>query len=577
MTKAELKKRIDTAAGRMPADLVIKNAKVVDVYGGAIIAGDIAMTDGCVVGVGTYEGKVVHDAKGKFAAPGLIDSHIHIESSYVTPEEIGRLLVPCGTTTIIADPHEIANIKGLEAVDYMLKAADETVLDIRYMLPSCVPATKFEHAGASIGAGDIAQVLKDKRILGLAEFMDFPGVVAAADSALARLIAAHEAGVPIDGHSPGLSGHALNAYAAAGISTDHECTTVEGMRERIARGMYILMRQGSACHDLAVLLDGVTPENNARCLLCSDDLQPKTIFEKGHLDNHLRICVRHGIDSITAIRMATINAAACFGLSDRGAIAPGLRADIILLDDLTDFRVAQVFIKGKLVAEDGKYLPEFIRCDSSAMESSFHVKDFSRQKLKLKLKSDKVHVIDILPGGVATSKGVAQIELGADGDFVYNETADIVKLAVVERHQNTGNVAVALLRGYGIKAGAVAMSIAHDSHNIITTGVTDEDMAFAVESLIAQGGGVVLVKAGAVLASMPLPIGGIMSNQCGKWVDEKLTAIHQMAHRELGISEDVEPLMTLCFMSLPVIPELKLTDKGLFDVSVFDFVSVEAE
>ncbi|MCL2402392.1 MAG: adenine deaminase [Oscillospiraceae bacterium] len=577
MTKAELKKRIDTAAGRISADVVIKNAKVVDVYGGTIVAGDIAITDGCVVGVGAYEGKVVHDAKGRFAAPGFIDSHIHIESSYVTPEEIGRLLVPCGATTIIADPHEIANIKGLEAVDYMLKAADETVLDIKYMLPSCVPATKFEHAGANIGAGDIAKALKDKRILGLAEFMDFPGVVAATDSALDRLMAAHAAGAPIDGHSPGLTGHALNAYAVAGISTDHECTTVAGMHERISRGMYILMRQGSACHDLAVLLDGVTPENSARCLLCSDDLQPKTIFEKGHLDNHLRICVRHGIAAMTAIRMATINAAACFGLSDRGAIAPGLRADIVLLDDLTDFHVAQVFIEGKLVAEDGKYLHEVTRCDSAAMESSFHVKDFSKNKLKLKLKSDKVHVIDILPGGVATGKGVAQVKLDTDGDFVYNETADIVKLAVVERHQNTGNVAVALLRGYGIKAGAVALSIAHDSHNIITTGVTDADMAFAVERLIAQGGGVVLVKDGAVLESMPLPVGGIMSNQCGEWVDEKLTAIHEMAHRELGISGDVEPLMTLCFMSLPVIPVLKLTDKGLFDVSAFDFVSVEAE
>ncbi|MCL2409936.1 MAG: adenine deaminase [Oscillospiraceae bacterium] len=577
MTKAELKKRIDTAAGRTPADMVIKNAKVVDVYGGGIIAGDIAIADGCIAGIGTYEGKSVYDAKGKFAAPGFIDSHIHIESAYVTPEEIGRLLVPHGATTIIADPHEIANIKGLEAVEYMLEAAGETALDIKYMLPSCVPATKFEHAGASITAGDMVKSLKDERILGLAEFMDFPGVANATDSAIDRLIAAHEAGVPIDGHSPGLSGLALNAYAAAGISTDHECTTVEGMHERISRGMYILMRQGSACHDLETLLAGVTPENGSRCLLCSDDLQPKTIFEKGHLDNHLRICVRYGIDPITAIRMATINAAVCFGLPDRGAIAPGRRADIVLLDNLTDFSVSKVFIEGKLTAEDGKYLPAVTRRDSAAMESSFRVKDFSVKKLKLNLKSGKVRVIDIKPGGVATGKGTAQVKLDADGDFVYDEMTDIVKLAVVERHQNTGNVAVALLRGYGIKAGAVALSIAHDSHNIITTGVTDEDMAFAVESLIAQGGGVVLVKDGAVLESMPLPIGGIMSNQSGEWVDEKLTAIHKTAHRELGISGDVEPLMTLCFMALPVIPALKLTDKGLFDVLAFDFVPLEIE
>ena len=577
MTKAKLKKRIDTAAGRCPADLVIRNAKVIDVYGGTIVEGDIAITDGCVVGVGAYEGKQIYDAKGKFAAPGFIDSHIHIESAYVTPEEIGRLLVPHGGTTIIADPHEIVNVKGMEAMRYMLDAAEETALDIRYMMPSCVPATSFEHAGATIGAEDIGAALEDGRILGLAEFMDFPGVVGATDFALERLMAARTAGVPIDGHSPGLTGLALNAYAAAGISTDHECTTIAMMQERISRGMYILMRQGSACHDLEVLLDGVTPENSSRCLLCSDDRQPKTILEQGHLDDHLRICVRHGLDPITAIRMATLNAASCFGLSDRGAIAPGLRADIVLLDDLTDFRVSQVFIEGTLVAEEGKYLPPVTRRDSRVMESSFHVKDFSAEKLKLRLKGDKVHVIDILPGGVATGKGITTVQIDSTGDFVRDEAVDIVKLAVVERHQNTGNVAVALLRGYGIRAGAVALSIAHDSHNIIVAGTSDGDMAFAVESLIAQGGGVILVKDGMVLESMPLPIGGIMSNQSGEWVNERLTAIHEVAHRELGISGDVEPLMTLCFMSLPVIPELKLTDMGLFDVSSFDFISVEAE
>lgn len=575
MTKATLKKRIDTAAGRIPADLVIQNAKVVDVYGGTIMEGDIGITDGCIVGVGAYEGLKTYDAKGKFAAPGFIDSHIHIESAYVTPEEIGRLLVPRGGTTIIADPHEIVNVKGLEALTYMLEAAEETVLDIRYMLPSCVPATPFEHAGASIGTEEMQKALQDKRILGLAEFMDFPGVVGATEFALDRLLAARGAGVPIDGHSPGLSGLELNAYAAAGISTDHECTTVAGMQERIAQGMYILMRHGSACHDLEVLLAGVTPENSTRCLLCSDDRQPKTILERGHLDDHLRICVRHGLDPVVAVRMATLNAANCFGLSDRGAIAPGLRADIVLLDDLTDFRVSQVFIAGQLVADEGEYLPPVTRRDSSAMESSFHVKEFSADKLKLQLRSDNVYVIDILPGGIATGKGTAQIKRDTDGDFVRDAAVDIVKLAVVERHQNTGNVAVALLRGYGIQAGAVALSVAHDSHNIITAGTTDADMAFAVEALIAMGGGVVLVKDGVVLESMPLPIGGIMSKESGQWVDERLTAIHEVAHRELGISGDVEPLMTLCFMSLPVIPELKLTDMGLFDVTVFDFVDLE--
>jgi adenine deaminase len=576
MTKEQLKKRIDTAAGRLPADLVIKNAKVIDVFGGSVIEGDIAISDGCIVGVGKYDGEIIHDAKGKFASPGFIDSHIHIESAYVTPEEIGRLLVPLGTTTIIADPHEIVNIKGHEAISYMLDAADKTVLDIKYMMPSCVPATPFEHAGASVSANDISETLKSGKVLGLGEFMDFPSVVGATDFALDRLMAAHDLGSHIDGHCPGLSENALNAYVSAGISTDHEVTTIEAMSDRISRGMYVLMRQGSACNDLEVLLNGVTTENSSRCLLCSDDRQPKTILEKGHIDNHLRTCVNKGISPITALRMATLNAAECFKLSDRGAIAPGLKADIVLLDDLTDFRVSEVFIEGELVAEGGKYLPEITRSDCSSMESSFHVKDFSKKKLKMQLKSDYVRIIDILPRGVVTGNGRATVKLDADGDFIRDENVDIVKMAVVERHKNTGNVAVALLRGYGIKSGAVALSITHDSHNIITTGTTDDDIAFAVESLIAQGGGVVLVKDGVILQTMPLPVGGIMSTESCEWVNEKLIALHETASTELGISGDVDPLMTLCFMALPVIPELKLTDMGLFDVNEFKFVPIEA-
>ena len=578
MTKTQLKKLIDTAAGRVPADVLIKNAKVVDVFGGEILQGDIAISDGCIAGVGKYDaGDVVYDAEGRYAAPGFIDSHIHIESSYVTPEEIGRLLVPCGTTTIVADPHEIVNVKGMQAMSYMLGAAEQTALDIKYMLPSCVPATPFEHAGGSIGADEIREALKDKRILGLAEFMNYPGVIGASDFALDCLSAAHDAGVPIDGHSPKVFDNDLNAYAAARIGTDHECTTLEEMHQKISRGMYVLMRHGSACHDLEKLLDGVTQKNSARCLLCSDDRQPKTILEHGHLDCHLRICIDKGIDAIDAIRMATLNAAQCFGLDDRGAISPGRRADIVLLEDLSRFEAAQVFIQGELIAQDGLYLPPVKHLDASAMRSSFFVKDFSAAKLKLKLRGDKVHTIEFMPGGVMTKKSIAQIKLDADGDFVWDEAADIVKVAVVERHQNTGNVAVALLQGYGIKAGAVALSIAHDSHNIIAAGVSDAEIAFAVQTLIAQGGGIVLAKDGAVLEAMPLPIGGIMSDQSGEWVDAKLKSIHRLAHEELGISRAVEPVMSLCFMALPVIPEIKLTDMGLFDVAKFDFISLEAE
>ena len=577
MKREDLKKLIDVAAGREVADLVIKNCRIVDVGSGEIRQGDIAIVQGLIAGTGDYEGREVLDARGLYAIPGMIDAHIHIESAFVTPEEISRLLVPFGTTTIIADPHEIANVAGLTGLAYMLDAAEKAALHIEYVVPSCVPATPFENAGAILEAEDLEAPLADERILGLGEFMNFPGIIHADPAVLDKIMAAKKANKLIDGHSPGISGKELCAYASAGILADHECSTREEMQERLANGMYILMRQGSACHNLEDLLPMVTERNARRCLLCSDDRQPKTILEEGHLDDHLRKCVKHGIHPVTAVQMASLNAAEAFGLKDRGGLFPGKRADIALVNNLGEFKAKHVFIDGVEVARDGRYLPQVERADISPVRSSVHVKDFSIDKLKLKLKSPKVHVIDILPGGVVTGKGLAQVQLDDQGDFVYDPQVDIVKLAVIERHKNTGNVAVALLRGYGIKKGALALSIAHDSHNIICSGTNDEDMAFAVEELIKQEGGVILVRDQEVLARLPLPVAGIMSDQSGEWVNEKLTQLHQMAIQELGVSEEVEPIMTLCFMSLPVIPALKLTDLGLFDVSIFDFIPLEAD
>ena len=553
------------ARGLEKADLVLKDARIVNVFTEEIIRGDIAIQDGIIAGIGSFHGKEERDLAGRYVCPGFIDSHIHIESSYVCPEEIGRLLVPHGGTTIMADPHEIVNVCGIAGLDYMMKAAENTVLDVKYELPSCVPATPWEHSGAVIDAEAMKEPITREGIAGLGEFMNFPGVINAADSDLDKIIVAKREGKFVDGHGPGIAGKDLNAYAAARIAADHECSTVEEMNDRLDRGMYILLRQGSACHNLRTLIKGVTPENSRRCLLCSDDRQPKTILHEGHLDNHLRICVEEGLDAVTAIRMATLNAAECFDLKDRGAIAPGYRADVVLLDDL-----------GALVAEEGKYLPEIKRYDISTVKGSVIVKDFSAEKFKMHLKSNKVNVIKILPGGVVTAKDTAEIQLDENGEFVRNPEEDIVKVAVVERHQGTGNVACGFLKGYGIKAGAVALSIAHDSHNIIVVGVSDEEMEFAVNSLIAQEGGMVLVREGKVLESMPMPIAGLMSDQSGEWVDEKLTAIHAKAYEELGIAGDVEPVMTLCFMSLAVIPEVKLTDMGLFDVTTFSFIPVEA-
>lgn len=576
MKKEELKKLIDTAAGRIPADVVIKNCKVVNVFSGKIVEGDIAISGDQIAGIGNYEGKEVVDAEGRYAAPGFIDSHIHIESSYVCPEEIGRLLVPHGGTTIIADPHEIVNVCGIRGLDYMMEAAEGTKLDIKYMLPSCVPATPFEHTGAVINAPEMEEPIKREGILGLGEFMNFPGVIGADDSVLDKLMTAKEEGKIIDGHGPAITGKDLNAYASARILADHECSTVEEMEDRLERGMYILLRQGSACHNLRTLLKGVTPENVRRCLLCSDDRQPKTILHEGHLDNHLRICVEEGLDAVSAIRMATLNAAECFRLYDRGAIAPGYRADIVLLDDLKDFHVSRVWIRGELVAEEGKYLPEIHFHDAASVKGSVIVKDFSKEKFKMHLKSNHVNTIGILPGGVVTKKEVVDIQLDENGEFIRNPEVDIVKVAVVERHQGTGNVACGFLKGYGIKEGAVALSVAHDSHNIIVVGVSDEEMEFAVNCLIEQEGGIVLVKEGKVIESMPMPIAGLMTDKSGEWVEQKLIDIHEKAYSELGISGDVEPVMTLCFMSLAVIPEIKLTDMGLFDVMSFSFIPVEA-
>ncbi|MDR2478771.1 MAG: adenine deaminase [Treponema sp.] len=577
MEKNELKKLIDTAAGRIPADMVIRNGKIADVYQGNFVEGDLAVSDGFIAGIGNYEGRTVVDAAGSWVLPGFIDTHIHIESSYVSPEEIGRLLVPHGGTTIISDPHEIVNVCGLAGLEYMLQASEETLLDIKLMLPSCVPVTAVEHSGAILDAKAMEAPIMDSRILGVGEFMDYPGVIQALDGVLDKILLAKKAGKIIDGHSPKVRDKELNAYASARIRTDHECATVEEMHQRISRGMYVMLRQGSACHDLRNLLKGVTPRNSRFCILCSDDRQPKTMLELGHLNDHLKICVEEGLDPMTAIQMATVNAAECYSLRDRGGIAPGLRADLALVDDLAKFRVNRVFIQGKLAAEGGKYLAPVKRRDDTAVRSSFHVKDFSAARLALPLRSDDVYVIDVRPGSVVTGKGRAAVRRSPSGCFVYDPALDIAKMTVVERHQNTGNVALGLIRGYGIKYGAIALSIAHDSHNIIAVGVSDADIALAVEKLLEQNGGICLVKDGKTAASMPMPLGGLMSDQSGEWVDEKLNVIHEAAFNELLINPAVEPVMTLCFMSLAVIPELKLTDMGLFDVGKFDFIPVEAE
>ncbi len=577
MDKKRLAELIDVAAGREFCDLVLKNCKIIDVFSHSIIEGNVGVHKGIIVGIGDYKGVETIDLEGKYLSPGLIDGHIHIESSYVSPEELGKLLVPCGTTTIIADPHEIANVSGLAGLDYMIEASYNTKLDIKYMLPSCVPATSFENAGAVIKAEDMVSHIEKKEILGLGEFMDFPGVINVNSMVIDKLKLAINKGKLIDGHSPGVVGKDLNAYVLPGIHTEHECETAQDMKDRLERGMYILLRHGSACQELEFLINEVTEQNSRRCLFCSDDRQIKTILEDGHLDNHLRISVKSEIDPITAIQMATLNAAECFRLTDRGAIAPGYRADLVVLEDLKEFKVKTVFINGEKVAENNKYLFDIEKVDSSTVRNSFNVVDFSSKKLEMKISSGEANIIEIQPGGVVTKKIHGEVKIDKEGNFVFSKDKDLLKVAVVERHNGTGNVALGLLKGYGLKEGAIALSIAHDSHNIIVVGANDKDMKFAVEELVTQGGGIILVKDKNIVGSMPMPLGGIMSDESGEWINEELIKIHDKAHNILKVSDSVEPIMTLCFMSLPVIPEIKLTDKGLFDVTKFDFIDLEVK
>ncbi|WP_410504259.1 adenine deaminase [Ligilactobacillus salivarius] len=578
MEKQKLIKLIGVAAGRKKADLVLKNAKIVDVFQAKILIGDIAISDGYIAGIGgSYQGVEERNYTGKYVAPGFIEAHIHIESSYVSPEEFSRVFIPRGTTTILADPHEIVNVAGLKGLDYMVNAAKNAKMDIRYMMPPCVPATNFETSGADLYADDMEDALKTGEVDGLAELMNFPGVINADDKMIDEILMAKKYGARIDGHAPQVVGKDLNAYIAAGPANDHECSTLEEAAERLARGMYLLLREGSVTQDLRKLLPIVNTANSRRCLLSGDDVQAKTAINKGHLDNSIRICIDEGLNPITAIQMATLNPAEYCGLNDRGAIAPGRRADMVVFESLEDFAVEETYILGEKLSQGNKYLGEVNYYPIDSVESSMHVKDFTREKLQLHLNSDKVRAIGVVPGEVLTTEEHVTVRRDGDGNFVYNDQEDVTKIVVVERHHNTGNVNVNLLSGYGIKVGAIAISIGHDSHNIIATGTNDDDIFMAVNELIKQEGGAVVVKDEKVISRMELKIAGLMCNLPAEKMIAQQDALDEAVHEELGVPDNVNPVMTLSFMPLAVIPKLKITDKGLVDVEKNAFVSNELD
>lgn len=575
MTIEKLSKMIEAASSKREADLVIRNCKVVNPISAEIIDADIAIIDDYIVGLGSYNGKEIIDAKGSYATSGLIDSHVHIESSLCTPSSFAEAVIPFGTTLIITDPHEIANVCGIDGIKFMIESAKKSPLKCKFMLSSCVPAIDFEDSGAVLDSNIIEEFINDEDIFGLAEMMNSPGVLSLDKEVLKKLIAAINADKIIDGHGVMLGEKTLSAYRTAGIYTDHECVSAKELKARIANGMYVLLRQGSAAENLTSLLQGVNQSNARRCAMCTDDKHLDHIVEHGHISHNLKIAVENGLDVFNAIAMATINAAECYRLKNIGLIASGYKADIVLFDDLKDFKANKVFIDGKLVSENGKALFKKLDRDISNNKilSTINIAPITINDIQIKLKSDEANVIRIVNRDLFTEKNIRIVGF-ENGYFKYRKSVDILKLIVVERHKATGKIGLGLIENYKLQNGAIATSISHDSHNIISVGDNDEDIILAVKEIERCSGGITIVKKGKVLDTLELKIAGIMSDEDPNDIVKKIYSMHKLAHEELNVNKDIDPFMTLSFMALPVIPEIKLTTNGLFDVKKFDFIDI---
>lgn len=567
-----LREQVAAATGSKKAELVLKNAQIVNVFTQSVETGDIAIEGGYIVGIGNYEGITEKDLGGAYVCPGFLDGHIHIESSMTSPGEFERAVVPHGTIAVITDPHEIANVAGTAGIRFMMQSAQKLDLDVYFMLPSCVPATDLDESGAELLARDLEPFYADEKVLGLAEMMNAFGVTHGDKGCFEKLVQARSLKKAIDGHAPALSGKELNAYVTAGIRSDHECSDFEEAKEKFARGQWIMIRQGTAAKNLKALMGMFEDPYYQRCLLVTDDKHPGDLIRIGHIDAIIREAVSMGADPIRAIRMGTLNAAAYFGLHDMGAVAPGYKADLAVFDDLRTLNVKQVYKGGKLVAEDGKMLHQKEKITDWSDEikervfHSFHRDPITVEELQLK-ETTGTHqrVIDMVAHELITRERIEEWKELPDVAKGVDVSRDIVKLAAIERHKNTGHVGLGFLGKYGLKKGAVATSIGHDSHNLVIAGVTDEDMVLAGNRVIENGGGLAIALDGKVLADLPLPIGGLMADEPVEVVDEKLEHMKKLSI-ELGISEDIDAFMTLAFISLPVIPKLRLNTYGVVDV-----------
>ncbi len=565
---------LNIARGGEPANLALRNGRVINVFTGEIVDADIAIAGETIVGVGPgYEARQEIDLGGRYVCPGLIDAHVHVESSMVTPLQFARAVVPRGTTAAVTDPHEIANVAGAAGICYMLAASEGLPLTVYVNLPSCVPATHMGTAGASLEADDLISLADLPRVIGLAEFMNVPGAVLGLPGALEKLIAFQ--GRVIDGHAPGVSGKWLQAYVGAGPGSDHECTAADEMVEKLRLGVYVFVRESTAAKNLRALLPAITPQNSRRCAFCSDDRHPADLLDEGHLDHMIRLAVGEGLDPITAIQMATLNAAEWFRLRDRGAIAPGKRADLIVLSDLKDFRPEIVFAGGALAAQDGAPTGKWATpaVDDADVRETVRV-DWDHLSLAIPAEGKRARVIGVVPDQVVTEHLIETPTI-AEGFAIADPERDLLKLAVIERHRGTGNVGLGFVKGLGLQRGAIAGSVGHDAHNLTVAGCDDVSITSAARAVGEMGGGLAAAVGEELAACVPLPIAGLMSDQPVETVRQQMDKLVETAH-ELG-SPLHDPFMTLGFLALEVIPSLKLTDQGLVDVDKFDFVPLWTE